>query len=161
LRGSMLQYFQAEKQVALLFLSVGVAALLAALLLLRGGGAWRSMAWPLGAVALIQVSVGGAVFFRTDRQVAGLVQALEVDPAAYRTAEVARMARVMSSFRDYEVIEVVLVAVGIALTAFFPHRQALYAVGVGLLAQAAFMLVLDLVAAQRGRVYLEALTRLG
>ena len=35
------------------------------------------------------------------------------------------------------------------------------AVGVGLIAQAAFKLVLDLFAAQRGRAYLEALARLG
>jgi hypothetical protein len=46
------------------------------------------------------------------------------------------MAGVTSPFRDYEVIEVVLVA------------------------PAAFMLVLDLFAAQRGRAYLDALARL-
>jgi hypothetical protein len=157
----MLQYFQAEKQEALLFLAMGTVALVTAALLLRGGGAWRAMAWPLGAVALIQVGVGSAVYFRTDGQVAALVRTLEADPPAFRAAETARMARVMSSFRDYEVIEVVLIAVGIGLTAFFPQRQNLYAIGVGLVAQAAFMLVLDLFAAQRGRAYLDALARLG
>jgi len=159
MRESMLQYFQAEKQEALLFLAVGVVAFVTSVLLLRGGGAWRAMAWPLGAVALIQVGVGGAVFFRTDGQVAALARTLEENPPAYRAGETARMARVMSSFRDYEVIEVVLIAAGIGLTAFFPQRQALYAVGVGLVAQAAFMLVLDLFAAQRGRAYLDALAR--
>jgi len=69
------------------------------------------------------------------------------------------MARVMSSFRDHEVIEVPLIAAGVGLTAFFPQRQTLYAVGVGLLAQAAFMLVIDLFAARRGRAYLDALAR--
>jgi hypothetical protein len=161
MRSSMIEYFQAEKQEALLFLAVGVVALATAALLLRGGGAWRAMAWPLGVVALIQIGVGGAVFFRTDRQVAALVETLDTDPSAFRNAETARMAQVMSSFRDYAILEVALIAIGIALTAFFPHRQALYAVGVGLIAQAAFMLVLDLFAAQRGRAYLEALARLG
>jgi hypothetical protein len=160
MRDSMLQYFQAEKQEALVFLAVGAVTLVSAVMLLKGGGAWRTMAWPLGAVALIQVSVGGAVFFRTDGQVAALERTLEADPPAFRSAESARMAGVMSSFRDYEVIEVVLIAVGIGLTAVFPQRQALYAVGVGLVAQAAFMLVLDLFAAQRGRAYLDALSRL-
>ena len=37
----------------------------------------------------------------------------------------------------------------------------LLAVGVGLVPQPAFMLVLDLFAAQRGRAYLDALSRLG
>ncbi len=91
MRDSMLPYFQAEKQEALLFLAVGAVA---------------------------------------------LERTLEADPPAYRSAESARMAGVMSSFRDYEVIEIVLFA------------------------QAAFMLVLDLFAAQRGRAYLDALARL-
>jgi hypothetical protein len=65
-----------------------------------------------------------------------LERTLEAGPPAYRSAETAGMAGVTSSFRDYEVIEVVLVT------------------------QAAFMLVLDLLAAQRGRAYLDALARL-
>lgn len=115
MRDSMLQYFQAEKQEALLFLAVGAVA---------------------------------------------LERTPEADPPTFRSAESARMTGVMSSFRDDEVIEIVLIAVGIGLTAVFPQRQALYAVGVGLVAQAAFMLVLDLFAAQRGRAYLDALSRL-
>lgn len=76
-------------------------------------------------------------------------------------AETGRMAGVMSSFRDYEVIEVVLVAVGIGLTAFFRQRHSFHAIGVGLVSQASFMLILDLLAAERGRAYLDALSRLG
>jgi hypothetical protein len=156
----MLTYFHAEKQEALLFLLVGAGALVASGLLLRGDGPWRSMAWPLTAVAAIQVVVGLTVFLRTDAQVAGLAARLAGDPAAYRAEEMARMARVMWSFRLYEAIEIVLVAAGIALTAIYPGRQSLYAIGVGLLIQASFMLVLDLFAAQRGRIYVEAVTRL-
>ena len=161
MREAMLTYFHAEKQEALLFLLVGVAALLASGLLLRGDGPWRSMAWPLTAVAAIQVVVGLTVFLRTDAQLAGLVASLASDPVAYRTEELARMSRVMSSFRVYGVIELVLIAAGVALSALNPGRQSLYAIGVGLVIQASFMLVLDLFAAQRGRAYLEAIARLG
>jgi hypothetical protein len=48
----------------------------------------------------------------------------------------------------------------VALTFSFPDRQSLYAIGVGLVIQASFMLVLDLFAAQRGRVYVDAVARL-
>jgi hypothetical protein len=159
-REAMLAYFHAEKQEALLFLLVGVTALVASGLLLRGDGPWRSMAWPLTAVAAIQVVVGLTVFLRTDAQMAGLLAKLASDPAAYRTEELARMSRVMSSFLLYEVVELVLIAAGVALTALHPGRQPLYAIGVGLLIQASFMLVLDLFAAQRGRAYVEAVARL-
>jgi hypothetical protein len=70
------------------------------------------------------------------------------------------MSRVMSSFQLYGVIELVLLAAGVALTTLHPGRQSLYAIGVGLVIQASFMLVLDLFAAQRGRAYVEALARL-
>jgi hypothetical protein len=156
----MLTYFHAEKQEALLFLLAGACALVASGLLLRGDGPWRSMAWPLTAVAVIQVVVGLTVFLRTDAQVAGLAASLAGDPETYRAEELARMARVMWSFRLYGGIELLLIAGGVALTAFFPGRQALYAIGVGLLVQASLMLVLDLFAAQRGRVYVEAVARL-
>jgi hypothetical protein len=160
MREAMLEYFQAEKQEALLFLAAGLVALVASALLLRGAGPWRAMAWPLGAVALIQVAVGGGVFLRTDGQAAALVQVLERDPASYRAQESARMERVMSSFRAYKALEVLLLAAGVALTLLFPHRQALLAAGIGLILQPAFMLVLDLFAEHRGRAYLEALSRL-
>jgi hypothetical protein len=161
MREAMLSYFHAEKQEALLFLVVGVGALIVSGLLLRGDGPWRSMAWPLTAVAVIQVVVGLTVFLRTDLQVAGLAAKLATDTAAYRTEELARMARVMWSFRVYGVIELVLLVAGIVLAARFPGRQSLYAIGVGLVIQASFMLVLDLFAAQRGRAYLDAIARLG
>ncbi|MEI6226227.1 MAG: hypothetical protein WCS72_15900 [Deltaproteobacteria bacterium] len=160
MREAMLTYFHAEKQEALLFLLAGAGALVASGLLLRGDGPWRSMAWPLTAVAVIQVVVGLTVFLRTDAQVAGLAARLAGDPEAFRSEELARMARVMWSFRLYEGIELLLFAGGVALTAFFPGRQSIYAIGVGLLIQASFMLVLDLFAAQRGRVYVDAVARL-
>ena len=157
----MLSYFHAEKQEALLFFLAGVGALVASGLLLRGDGPWRSMAWPLIAVAAVQVVVGLTVFLRTDGQVAGLSARLASDAAGYRAEELARMARVMWSFRLYEIIEIALVAAGVVLTARFADRQPLYAIGVGLVIQASFMLVLDLFAAQRGRAYFETIARLG
>jgi len=160
MREAMLGYFQAEKQEALIFLAAGLVALAVSAALLRGGGPWRAMAWPLGAVALIQVAVGGGVFLRTDGQVAALSQRLDADPAACRAEETARMDRVMTGFRNYKAIEVALLAAGIALTFLFPQRQSLYAAGVGLVLQPAFMLVLDLFAEHRGRAYLDALSRL-
>ena len=161
MREAMLSYFHGEKQEALLFLLAGAGALVASGLLLRGDGPWRSMAWPLTAVAAIQVVVGLTVFLRTDVQVAGLAARLASDSASLRAEELARMARVLWSFRVYGLIEVVLIAAGVLVTARFPGQQSLYAIGVGLVIQASLMLVLDLFAAQRGRAYLDAIARLG
>lgn len=160
MREAMLSYFAAEKQEAMVFLAVGAAALAVSTLLLRESAAWRAMAIPLGAVALIQLAVGGSIYLRTDGQVAGLEAQLAAAPADHRSAELTRMDRVMSGFRIYKSVEVALLLAGVALTVLFPHRQALYAVGTGLVIQAAFMLVLDLFAERRGFLYLEVLKRL-
>jgi hypothetical protein len=157
MREAMLSHFAAEKQEALILLLVGAAALAVSALLLRGGGAWRAMAIPVGAVALIQLAVGGSVYLRTDRQVAGLEAQLAAAPADHRSGEMIRMDRVMSGFRLYKAVEVALLLAGVALTVLFPHRQGLYAIGTGLVMQPAFMLVLDLFAERRGHLYLEAL----
>lgn len=153
--------FAVEKQESVLFVAAGAVALLAAAMLLRGGGPYRAMAWPLLAVGIIQLAVGGSVFVRTDRQVAVLEARLAADPGAYRAEERARMERVMAAFRLYKAVEIALLATGVALVLAFPRREGLYAAGIGLVLQAALMLVLDLFAEKRGRDYLDAVARLG
>ena len=160
MQGALVRYFAAEKQESVLFVAAGAVALLAAALLLRGGGPYRAMAWPLAAVAVIQLVVGGSVFLRTDRQVAALEARLSTDPAGFRAEETARMDRVMAGFRLYKALEIALMATGVALALAFPRRDGPYAVGIGLLSQAALMLVLDLFAEKRGRDYLDAVARL-
>jgi hypothetical protein len=161
MQGALVRYFAAEKQESLLFVAAGAVALLAAALLLRGGGPYRAMAWPLLAVAVIQLAVGGSVFLRTESQVATLEARLAADPTGFRTEETQRMRRVMAGFRLYKAVEIALLAAGIALALAFPRREGPYAAGIGLVVQAALMLVLDLFAEKRGRDYLEAVARLG
>jgi 3-dehydroquinate synthetase len=118
------------------------------------------MAYPLIAVALIQLVVGGTVAFRTDAQVATLVQQLSTAPAAFQTAEVPRMEAVMRNFELYKAIELVLLLAGVALTYAFRRKELVYGIGVGLVVQASLMLVLDLFAEKRGDEYLAALREL-
>ena len=57
----MVRYFSAEKSESWLFILVGLGAIAASVWLLRTGSSYRGMAYPLIAVALIQLGVGGAV----------------------------------------------------------------------------------------------------
>lgn len=156
----MVRYFAEEKAESWLFVLVGVAAIGLAVWLVRTGSGYRGMAWPLVGVGLIQLVVGGAVLLRTDGQVAGLLVELARSPAAVRAVEVPRMEVVMRNFQLYKVIEIALLAVGIALTYAFRRKEVLYGVGVGLVLQSSVMLVLDLFAERRGDTYLEALQAL-
>jgi len=133
-----------------------VVALGASVWLLRTGSSYRGMAWPLIAVGLIQLVVGGTVAFRTDAQVAALTAQLASSPSAFQLAEVPRMEVVMRNFALYKGIEIALLLVGVALTYAFRQKELVYGIGVGLVMQASLMLVLDLFAERRGDEYLAA-----
>lgn len=156
----LLEYFAGEKAEGLAFITAGVLALVASVWLWRTGSSYRAMAFPLVAVALIHLTVGGSVYLRTDGQVSALTAQLAQSPAAFQAAELTRMGAVMRNFALYKVIEIVLLTVGIAMTYAFRHREALYAVGIGLIIQAGVTLVADLFAEKRGDTYLAAVRAL-
>jgi hypothetical protein len=153
----MIAYFSAEKNEALLFMIAGLAAIAVSAYLAFTGSAYRGMIYPLTAVALIQLAVGGGVFFRTEAQLAGLQSQLRDDPHGLQKTELARMATVMRNFNYYKALEIGLLAAGVILVLVWPGKQTLYAVGIGLIIQSALMLTLDLFAEQRGREYIAAL----
>jgi hypothetical protein len=152
---AIIQYFSGEKRESLLFLAAGIIAIGASLFLIRTGSPLRGMAYPLIAIALIQLVVGGTVFARTDRQVLGLHTQLQSDPQVYAAAELPRMATVRRSFTVYKVIEIVLLVAGLAGTFLLRERPTLYAVSLGLALQAGLMLAFDLVAEQRAEIYVD------
>ncbi|HEX2569772.1 MAG TPA: hypothetical protein VH877_09460 [Polyangia bacterium] len=156
----LVRYFSAEKSESLLFLLAGVGALVASALLVRNGSPYRGMAIPLVIVGLIQVVVGASVYLRTDAQVATLTGLFDGTPTEFQRAELARMAVVMRSFQIYKAIEIVILLGGIVLALLYPHRERLYAAGIGCILQGSLMLVLDLFAEKRGQIYIDAIRRL-
>ncbi len=153
----MMSYFSAEKQESLLFIAVGLIAIGVSAWLWTGEHRLRSMAFPLVAVAAIQIAVGAGVYLRTDAQVAQLTAQYENIPAAYRAAETERMRTVMDRFGTYKVIEIALIALGIALILGMRRSDLAVGIGAGLLLQSAFMLSLDMFAEIRAEDYLGAL----
>jgi hypothetical protein len=160
MQSQLVSYFTAEKREAVLLVAVGIAALVASALLLRGTHGYRGMLIPLVLVGAIQLSVGGAVLVRTDAQVTDLSKRLTQNPAILRRMETARMDRVMERFRVYKIVEIFVLGVGIFLALVFRHGSALHAAGIGCIAQGSLMLVMDLIAEGRGEQYLAALATL-
>jgi hypothetical protein len=161
MHAAMVTYFAAEKRESLLFMIVGLAAIAASVWLWRSGSPWRGMAYPLVAVALIQISAGGTVYFRTDAQALALHKQLASDPAGYLAAERPRMERVRRGFTLYKGIEIGLLVLGLAGFFLLRGRQTLFAASCGLMLQSALMLGTDLVAERRAEIYKEQIRRLG
>jgi hypothetical protein len=120
---------------------------------------WRSsspfkLMWvPLGLVGLGQLGIGAGLVLKTDPQVRTLSERFASDEAGARAAEQTRMKRVNANFTIIEVVEVVLLVTGVAMALALRSRPALMGVGMGLVVQAAVMLVFDIFAEQRGHEY--------
>lgn len=152
-------YFGAEKSEALLFIAVGVAALTLSVVLWRRRrrSRLRGMIIPLVAIAAIQLVVGTTVYSRTEAQVASLQSQWQAAPTELKAAETSRMKAVMRSFEIYKIVEIALLASGLALVVALQRREFWFAFGLGLTLQSGFMLALDFFAERRGHDYLRAL----
>jgi multidrug transporter EmrE-like cation transporter len=156
------KYFNAEKSESLLFVVVGIVALLlsAYFLVKMKQPVYNGMAYPLIVIALIQLTVGSSVYFRSPKDIARVNQIMQTETAKIQTEEIPRMETVMKKFVIYRWIEIALVGIGIALFLYFQPMTLWKGIGLGLAIQSSFMLLLDYFAENRGKVYLDYLQRL-
>jgi hypothetical protein len=158
-------YFLAEKYESLLFVFVGIAAIGASVWLWTSASAFaatfRPMSYPLIAVAIIQIVVGGGVYLRTDGQMAALAAQATENPEAYKSEELRRMATVNKNFTVYKWIEIGLLFGAIGVTFAVSRNSAWYAAAIGMIIQASLMLIADLFAEHRAHHYVEAIQSLG
>ena len=115
------KYFLAEKQESLLFISIGIIAILLAILgwLYFKTAFWKGASIPFLAVALLQIIVGYTVYARSDEQRVDMVYSLDMNPDQLTKVELPRMEVVNKNFVIYRWIEIVLVLVGMGLYVYF------------------------------------------
>lgn len=156
------QYFAAEKQAGLIFLSFGVVAVIAALILLfvLKTPFYKGMAIPMIIVGLIAGAIGFTIYKRSDDDRIRNVYAYDLNPDELKQKEYPRMQKVMSSFRVIIIAEVIFLAAAVFLFFYFRSNDAQQmwsGVGAGLLVMAIVALLLDLSAQRRGAVYTKGL----
>ena len=155
------KYFIAEKQESLLFLIVGIVAVLLAIVcwfFIKSNPAFfKGAAIPLLAIGLIQVVVGYTVYSRTDKQKADIAYNIGMEPANYvKQTEQPRMKTVMKNFVIYRWVEIAFIVAGLVLIFLFrsnPDKSFWYGFAVTLAIQAIIMLGADYFAEKRGKVY--------
>ncbi|HRI23595.1 MAG TPA: hypothetical protein PLZ45_02910 [Ferruginibacter sp.] len=162
------KYFMAEKQESLLFLIIGIAAIMAGIIFLlfirENPSFYKGAAIPLLAIGIIQCVVGFTVYSRSARQMKEVAYNIGMEPAAYtRATELPRMKTVMKNFGIYRWVEIALIIAGLVLIFLFrsnPGKTFWYGLGITLAIQAVLMLGADFFAERRGAVYTEELQNL-
>ena len=163
------KYFIAEKQESLLFLIVGIIAIILAVVcwffIKSNPSFFKGAAIPLLAIGLMQTVVGYTVYNRSDKQKADIAYNIGMEPAAYvKQVEKPRMKTVMKNFIIYRWVEIAFIVTGFILIFLFrsnPDKSFCYGFGLALAIQAVIMLGADYFAEQRGKVYIEQLGRVG
>jgi hypothetical protein len=157
------KYFLAEKQESLLFISIGIIAILLAILgwLYFKTAFWKGASIPFLAIALLQIIVGYTVYSRSDEQRVDMVYSLDMNPDQLTKVELPRMEVVNKNFVIYRWIEIVLVLVGMGLYVYFREntpQEFWKGFGFALCLQALLMLGADYFAEQRAHEYTAALS---
>ncbi|MES2286137.1 MAG: hypothetical protein V4547_10645 [Bacteroidota bacterium] len=156
------KYFNAEKGESLLFATVGlVAIILATYFLIKiKQPFYNGMAIPLILIALIQLTVGASVYFRSPKDILKVENMVTNDKEKIKTDEIPRMETVMKNFLIYRYVELVLMIAGLILMFAFKENEFVKGIGIGLFIQASLMLTLDFFAEKRGHEYLSFLINL-
>jgi len=152
----VVKYFEAEKMESAIFVVVGIIAVAISIYFLvkLQQPFYSGMAYSLIAIALLQLTVGGSVYLRSDKDIARVSQMIENNAEQISIIEKPRMEVVMKNFVLYRWIEIALILAGLILFLTFKNASAWKGVGLGLVIQAGLMLLFDLVAEKRGHTYL-------
>ena len=160
------KYFVAEKQESLLFLILGLVAVLLTLIFYFGikTSISKGAAIPLLVFGLVQVAVGYTVYQRSDDQRINNVYAYDMNPAKLKAGELARMEKVNRNFNLYRWIEAGAIVAGIILIlVFYKDRDRHFWAGLGiaLTIMSAEFFTADFIASKRALHYTQLLEKFG
>jgi|JI9StandDraft_1071089.scaffolds.fasta_scaffold75150_2 hypothetical protein len=157
-------YFKQEQIESLIFIILGILSICLALIFLGiiKYSFFKGMAVPLLLIGLTQLTVGSIVYLRSPEDKYRVTQMLINERSKIKTEEIPRMEKVMQNFTVYKWIEIVLILASIILLIIFYSSPQTYWKGLalGLLIQAIMMLSLDVLAENRGQVYIEQLQKI-
>lgn len=149
-------YFDAERTESIVFIVVGVLAMVAAAIcvfFLRKP-LFTGVALTLTIVAVLQLIVGLTIYQRSPHDTMRVQEMLQSTPQRIQSEEVPRMQVVMRNFRIYLAVEVALLLISLVVLAVASENAFLRGAAIGMAIQAALTAVLDLIATERGAAYL-------
>ncbi len=152
------KYFTAEKNESLLFIIVGIAAIILAIVFFFfiKTNWYKGAAIPFLIIGLMHLVVGYTVYKRSDADRMQNVYALDMNPASLKTKEIPRMQQVNKNFVIYRYTEIFLLLAGICLFFYFKNdvsKQFWVGFGMALAIEATVSLGADYFAEARARVY--------
>ncbi|MBL7723222.1 MAG: hypothetical protein JNK27_03690 [Chitinophagaceae bacterium] len=151
------KYFKAEKAESWIFMAIGIAGIVAAIVFffLRREF-YTGAAIPFLLVGLLLASVGYTVYRKSDNDRVRNVYAFDMNPSELKDKELPRMKTVMKNFLIYRWVEIFLFAAGAGLYIYFIRdfkNDFWRGFGLALAVMAILALAADFFAEKRGSIY--------
>ena len=163
-RTAMTDYFAGEKRGGFVLVGMGLAGAGAGVALFatsdgESDSVARGMSYPLLGMGAAHLVAGVFVYLASRGRERTFAPEIATDPGAWSARERKRMAGVSRQFKTLKVVEVILIAGGLAMggVGHSTERPRLAGIGYGLALEAAATLVFDVVAARRAYHYRDAL----
>ena len=158
-------YFMAEKKESLLFLLIGLAGIITAVIFFFfcKTGFYQGAAIPPALVGLLLGMVGYTIYKRSDEDRRRNVYAYDMNPSELKQKELPRMKKVMKNFIIYRYTEIALALTGTGLfiiffktcTCFTGSQTAFWkGFGLTLAIMSLLALTADFFAEKRGKKYM-------
>jgi hypothetical protein len=156
------KYFNEEKYESVFFVLVGLIAILTSVYFFTKVKLpfYNGISYPLLAVAVIQLTVGISIYFRSPKDIIRVENFVKFDKSKIQSNEIPRMNLVMQKFILYRWVEILLFVLGLIFFFYFNPGSLIKGLGIGLAIQSALMLFLDYFAKKRGFDYLVYLNNL-
>ena len=156
------KYFNGEKfqctiGIALALLSIAIALYF---LFQVKRPFYTGISYPFMVIPVLLLMICVGVVIRSPKDIGRVNAMIQTDKTKVKTEELPRMETVMRNFRVIKWTEISFIVAGFLLFFLMPSGSLWKGVGVGLAIQAAMVLVFDIVAESRGKVYLEFLNNL-
>lgn len=158
----IVKYFYAEKAESLLFIGVGIFAILLCgyFFFFLKGSFWKGVAIPLVFFSIVQIIIGTTIFARSPKDLERVENTLKNESHKIITVEIPRMEKVLKNFIYYRYFEIVMMSIGLILMYSLSKYGFWKGLGLGLFIQCAVLLSLDFFAEKRGAIYLDYLKNL-
>ena len=156
------KYFIAEKQESLLFMLIGVAGIITAIVFFffLKTNCYKGAAIPILLIGLLLGLVGYTVYKRSDEDRKRNVYAYDMNPSQLKDEELPRMKTVMKNFVIYRYTELFLLLTGVALCIYFIRNfkhDFWWGFGLALAIMALLALATDFFAEKRGKAYMKGI----